>query len=139
MGHGPIHISDGIKVDYHFFQEFFPTYASESEFCAGFDISSDIPGFTPSCPECSMCKSDGTDKKCMEHSSGNACEMAPGCIYNNMTQQCHSLLRLTPLFLSSRCWFGSSICSPRGRCSAVKRLLMLLPVPRRALQASSRS
>jgi hypothetical protein len=90
MGHGPIHISDGIKVDYHFFQEFFPTYASESEFCAGFDISSDIPGFTPSCPECSMCKSDGTDKKCMEHSSGNACEMAPGCIYNNMTQQCHS-------------------------------------------------
>ena len=47
MGHGPIHISDGIKVDYHFFQEFFPTYASESEFCAGFDISSDIPGFTP--------------------------------------------------------------------------------------------
>ena len=91
MGHSPMYITDGIKVDFHFFQEFFPTYAAESEFCAGFDVSSNIAGFTPDCPECSQCKGDGTDKKCNQHSNWNLCEMDPGCLYNNMTKQCNSL------------------------------------------------
>jgi hypothetical protein len=91
LGHAPLHIAGGITVDFHFFQEFFITYASVGEFCAGFDVSSELAGFNPDCPECSTCNNDGTDKKCMEHSNWNECEMEPGCLYNNMTKQCHSL------------------------------------------------
>ena len=62
---------------------------------AGFDVSSNIAGYTPNCPECSQCKGDGTDEKCNQHANWNLCEMDPGCVYNNMTKQCNSLPEMT--------------------------------------------
>jgi hypothetical protein len=92
MGHMPMHISSGISIDYHFMQEYFPTYATAGKFCAGFDVHSSNPGFDPNCPECSMCDDDGTDRECMQHAGNlNGCLNEPHCLFNNLTKECHSL------------------------------------------------
>jgi hypothetical protein len=94
MGHPPMHFTNGMSIDFHFMQEFYPTYETANKFCAGFDVSSMLSSFEPNCPECSMCENDGTDSICMKHANdalGCLYELEANCQFNNLTMECHSL------------------------------------------------
>ena len=49
MGHQPMRLTNGIAIDYHFMQNFYPYYASLGKFCAGFEVLSDV--FVQNCPK----------------------------------------------------------------------------------------
>ena len=88
MGHQPMRLTNGIAIDYHFMQNFYPYYASLVSFVR--DLRS-YQMYLYQTAECSMCENDGTDSVCETRWSCKRLSQQPNCQFDNYTSECHSL------------------------------------------------